>query len=245
MQMCSQQTLSQSRHEGAAWKRQQQLTFLAADRSWRTWNKSTVFLLLSNPKQTAFSLQSCRNTGQKPLVGTAECAPFKRTAGEITTYFLALVNEAAVERRVPVSPLQQRQHVFGVKLPPHEQVVRVQLVHVGRRGVTFHFAPLSVVGQVPRLHLSQEVHHLGVTAVPVKSSRSWKKKTQKKAKEEMPASIWFLLDAVTAQQWLNIPKMVSLKTWRDHWNVGAAWTVSTHVRQKLMAANMLINARLF
>lgn len=83
------------------------------------------------------------------------------------TCLLAVLDEAAVERGVPVRPLQQRQRVFGVELPPHEQVVRVQLVHVGRRGVTFHLAPLSVVGQVPGLHLAQEVHHLGVAAVPV------------------------------------------------------------------------------
>lgn len=74
--------------------------------------------------------------------------------------------EAAAEGGVAVRPLQQRHHGFGVELPPLEQVVRLQLVGPGRRAVTFDLAPLNVVGVMPRLDLAQEVHHLGVVAVP-------------------------------------------------------------------------------
>lgn len=86
------------------------------------------------------------------------------------TYVAAGLHEAAVERRVAVGPLQQRHHRFGIHLPPHEQVVRVQ-VGVGRRGVTFDLALLSVVRVVPWLRLAQEVNYLRFVAVPVHRKR--------------------------------------------------------------------------
>lgn len=76
------------------------------------------------------------------------------------------LGEAAAEGGVAVRPQQQRHHAFGVELPPREQVVRLQLARVGGRAVTFDLAPLGVVGVMPRLDLAQEVHHLGVVAVP-------------------------------------------------------------------------------
>lgn len=79
---------------------------------------------------------------------------------------MAGLHEAAAEGGVAVRLLQQRHHRFGVELPPREQVVRLQLVGVGGRGVTFDLAPLNVVGVMPRLDLAQEVHHLSVVAVP-------------------------------------------------------------------------------
>lgn len=82
------------------------------------------------------------------------------------TYVLARLHAAAAEGSVPVGPLQQRQHRLGVQLPPHEQVVGVQLPLVGGQRVTSDLAALSVVGVTPRLHLAQEVHDFGVTAVP-------------------------------------------------------------------------------
>lgn len=116
---------------------------------------------------------------------------FETQAGEIMTYFLALINKAAVERSVPVSPLQQGQHVFRVKLPPHEQVVWVQLVDLRRRGVTSHFTAASVVSQVPRLHLAQEVHHLSIMAVPVKTQQL--KMHTKPTRRCQPPSAFFLM----------------------------------------------------
>lgn len=86
----------------------------------------------------------------------------------VLTYVLVHLYEAAAKRSVSVGLLQERQHRLGVQLPPHEQVVRVQLAQVGGQGVTADLAPLSVIGVVPRLHLTQEVHHLGVMAVPGK-----------------------------------------------------------------------------
>lgn len=83
------------------------------------------------------------------------------------TYILVFLHEAAAERSVPVGLLQQRQHGLGVQLPPHEQVVGVQLAGVSGQGVTSDLVPLSVVGMVPWLHVAQEVHHLGIMAVPV------------------------------------------------------------------------------
>lgn len=47
----------------------------------------------------------------------------------------------------------------------------MQLAQVRGQGVAFDLAPLSVVGVVPWLHLTQEVHHLGVVAVPVKTQQ--------------------------------------------------------------------------
>lgn len=82
------------------------------------------------------------------------------------TNLLAWLGQAAEEGGVAVRLLQQGHHIFGVELPPREQVVGLQLVGVGRRAVTFDLAPLSVVGVMPRLDLAQEVHHLGVVAVP-------------------------------------------------------------------------------
>ena len=76
--MCSKWTFLQSQHKWAAWKCRQGLTFLATDWSWRTWNKSTVFLLLSNQKQTAVFLQSCSDAWQEPLMWTARCVSFKQ-----------------------------------------------------------------------------------------------------------------------------------------------------------------------
>lgn len=54
----------------------------------------------------------------------------------------------------------------------------MQLARVRGQGVTSDLAPLSVVGVVPWLHLAQEVHHLGVVAVPVKAQRAKKKVRQ-------------------------------------------------------------------
>lgn len=82
------------------------------------------------------------------------------------TNLLAGLGEAAAEGGVAVRPLQQGHHGLGVELPPCEQVVGLQLVGVGGRAVTFDLSPLSVIGVMPRLDLAQEVHHLGVVAVP-------------------------------------------------------------------------------
>lgn len=105
---------------------------------------------------------------------------YRADRGEITlslevwtkTYILVLLYEAAAERSVPVGLLQQRQHRLGVQLPPHEQVVGVQLAGVSGQGVTSDLAPLNVVGIVPWLHITQEVHHLGVMAVPVDTQQA-------------------------------------------------------------------------
>lgn len=220
---------TQSPLKRAAWKCRQQLTFLAPDWSQRTWNGSTVFLLLSNQKQTAFFPSELQRRLTKPpeLAALYRRVKSRGGGGEIATCLLAALNEAAVERGVPIRPLQQRQRLFGVELPPHEQVVRVQLVHVGRRRVTFHLTPLSVVGQVPRLHLAQEVHHLGVTAVPGNTRCSWRHASPKRNGRQPPSV--FRWDAVTAQQRPDIPKMVSLNVRRDNWNVLASWNVRTRV----------------
>lgn len=93
------------------------------------------------------------------------------------TYVLVRLHAAAAEGSVPVGPLQQGQHGLGVQLPPHEQVIGVQLALVRGQRVTSDLAALSVVGVTPRLHLAQEVHYFGVTAVPAggKESVRWAK----------------------------------------------------------------------
>lgn len=85
---------------------------------------------------------------------------------------LARLYKAAVEGSVPVGLLQERQHRFGVQLPPHEQVVGVQLARVRGQGVTSDLVLLSVVGVIPWLHLAQEVHHLGFMAVPARTQQA-------------------------------------------------------------------------
>lgn len=99
------------------------------------------------------------------------------------TYILVCLHKAAVEGSVPVGPLEQRHHRFAVQLPPHEQVVRVQMALVRGHGVTFDLSPLRIVGVAPWLRLAKEVHHFGFMAVPVKiqhQKRTWDGRMEKR-----------------------------------------------------------------
>lgn len=83
----------------------------------------------------------------------------------------------------------------------------MQLAQVRGQGVAFDLAPLSVVRVVPRLHLTQEVHHLGVMAVPVKTqqvkrmsdSRKDRKRGAKRCKPTLNSQTnsWLLLQATS------------------------------------------------
>lgn len=55
----------------------------------------------------------------------------------------------------------------------------MQVALVGGQAVTFDLARLSVVGVVPWLHLSEEMHHLGVAAVPANGAAHYGRKAGK------------------------------------------------------------------
>ncbi|TNN78293.1 hypothetical protein EYF80_011533 [Liparis tanakae] len=144
----------------APWSR----SYESRDDDSRSVNRVSVFY--SSPRHRKLSKQLVTITQRANR--TARLRPDATEDGQQQrrATYVGGVHQAAVEGRVAVRPLQQRLHRLGVQPPPHEQVVGVQVALVRGQRVTFDLAPLRVVGVAPRLHLAQEVDHLGFAAVP-------------------------------------------------------------------------------